>query len=318
VARVRRYAFISLVDATGTGLFLAVSTLFFTRVAGLPAGLVGLGLSLAGGAAMLGAVPLGSLGDRLGHRRVWMALTVAEAVAYAAYPLVDSFAEFAMVVTAAALGEVGTAPIRRAYLSRLAGPDRRVHASACNQAVYNAGFAAGALGAAFALHAGTRSAYVLLVLANAVGPHRTALGLGVLRDTRFLVVSLLNGLLMTYGAVLTVALPLWIVERTAAPPWMVAALFLLNTLLATSLQVPASRGAETLAGATRAASQRVPGAYRTVSRRMTGRASTSGRSPWDRACTTQSGRLWSSAWSLAWAGRSGSCWECSRSASPWR
>jgi len=67
---------VSLVDATGTGMFLTVSVLFFTRFAGLAAGSVALGLSLAGLAAMIGAVPLGSLGDRFGYRRVWVLVTV--------------------------------------------------------------------------------------------------------------------------------------------------------------------------------------------------------------------------------------------------
>jgi hypothetical protein len=38
----------------------------------------------------------------------------------------------------------------------------------------------------------------------------------VLRDRRYPTVCVLNGLLMTYGAILTVGLPLWIVRRTHA------------------------------------------------------------------------------------------------------
>ena len=87
----RRYSLVSLVDATGTGLFLTVSVLFFTRFAGLSAGSVALGLSVAGLAAMIGAVPLGSLGDRFGHRRVWVILTVVQGAVFAAYPLVRTF-----------------------------------------------------------------------------------------------------------------------------------------------------------------------------------------------------------------------------------
>jgi hypothetical protein len=76
---------------------------------------------------------------------------------------------------------------------------------------------------------------------------------GVLRDPRYLTVCVLNGLLMTYGALLTVALPLWIVRHTRAPAWTVAALFILNTVLAVALQVRASRGTDTVPGAARAA-----------------------------------------------------------------
>ena len=289
----RRYAFVSLVDATGTGMFLTVSVLFFTRFAGLAAGSVALGLSLAGLAAMIGAVPLGSLGDRFGHRRVWVLLTVVQAVVYAAYPFVRTFGEFVTLAAVASLAEVGGSPLRAGYLSRIAGQQQRVRARAYNQAVSSVGWALGALAAGVALGAGTRAAYVSLVLADAAsfavaavilltlpaapparplpagpaedGPAgsatagsrsrprqaRAARPRSVLRDLRYLTVCVLNGVLMTYGAILTVGLPLWIVRRTHAPAWTVAGTFLVSTLLVVTLQVRASRGTDTVHGATR-------------------------------------------------------------------
>ncbi len=136
----RRYAFVSLVDATGSGLFLTVSVLFFTRIVGLPAKSVALGLSLAGLVAMAGAVPLGTLGDRFGHRRVWVLLTAVQALVFVAYPFARTFPVFLALAALASLAEVGTSPIRGAYLSRIAGKAQRVRASAYNQAVSNAGF----------------------------------------------------------------------------------------------------------------------------------------------------------------------------------
>ena len=267
----RRYAVVSLVDATGTGLFLAVSVLFFTRFAGLSAGSVALGLSLAGLAAMIGAVPLGSLGDRFGHRRVWVLLTAVQSAVFAAYPLVRTFPEFVALASVASLAEVGGSPLRGAYLSRIAGQEQRVRARAYNQAVSNAGWALGALGAGAALGVGTRAAYVSLVLADAVSFAIAAVILltrpeappapaaaparprSVLHDRRYLTFCVLNGLLMTYGAILTVGLPLWIVRRTQAPAWTVAATFLVSTLLVVTLQVRASRGLDTVPGAARGA-----------------------------------------------------------------
>jgi predicted MFS family arabinose efflux permease len=122
----RRYAVISLAGSIGTGLFLAAGTLFFTRVAGLPAGLVGLGLSLAGLAAMLAAIPLGSLGDKLGHRNVWVILTALQALTYACYPLVHSFLAFVAAVTVAAASQTGT---RRSVVPTCRGPPARISES---------------------------------------------------------------------------------------------------------------------------------------------------------------------------------------------
>jgi MFS family permease len=299
----RRYALVTLVDATGTGMFLTASVLFFTRFVGLAAGSVALGLSLAGLTAMIGAVPLGSLGDRFGYRPVWVLVTAVQAVVYAAYPFVRTFPEFIALAVVASLAEVGGSPIRGGYLSRIAGQEQRVRARAYNQAVSNAGWALGALGAGVALGVGTRAAYVSLLLADAAsfaiatvilltlpaapparprpagpadaGPagteHAGAASAGsepagsgsssrrardtrprpVLRDLRYLTVCVLNGLLMTYGALFTVGLPLWIVRRTHAPAWTVAGTFLVSTLLVVTLQVRASRGTDTVPGAAR-------------------------------------------------------------------
>ena len=263
-------------------MFLTVSVLYFTRFVGLSAGEVALGLSLAGLAAMLGAIPLGSLGDRFGYKRVWVLLTVAQAAVFAAYPFVRTFTEFLALAAVAALAEVGGSPIRGAYLSRIAGPDGRVRARAYNQAVLNVGWLLGALGAGVALGVGSRAAYVSLILADAASYGIAAVILmtlpaiarsagassarprpaqpadagsgsprSVLRDPRYFTVCVVNGLLMTYAAILTVGLPLWIVRRTHAPAWCVAGTFLISTLLVVTLQVRASRGTNTVQGAAR-------------------------------------------------------------------
>lgn len=268
VGPLRRLAVVTLVDSLGTGLFLTVSALFFTGVVGLSVAEVATGLSVAGLAALLAAIPLGSWGDRFGLRRAWILLTLVNAAAFAVLPLVRSFPLFLAATTAMALADVGISPVRGAYLSLLAGPATRVRARAYNQVVVNVGFAVGAAGAGVVLALDTPAAYVALLLASsasylvaavvlrtlpAVTPPRPGRSTGsVLRDRRYLLVSVLNGLLMTYLAVLTVALPLWIAHRTDAPAWSVGALAVVNTALVVTCQVRASRGADTVPGAARA------------------------------------------------------------------
>lgn len=259
----RRLAFLVLVDSVGTGLFLTVSALFLTRVAGLTVSQAALGLSVAGFAALVAAIPLGVVGDRFGLRRVWTVLLVVLAVAFGGYPFVRSFPVLLAVMVVVAVAEVGVSAVRGAYLAGVAGPGLRVRARAFNQAVTNVGFVVGAAGAGVVLQVDAPVGYAALLLVNAASfaagvlvlltmPDVAASGSGrtiVLSDRRYLLVCVLNGLLMTYYALPTVALPLWIAHRTDAPAWTVGALMVLNTVLVVLLQVRVSRGSETVPGA---------------------------------------------------------------------
>jgi MFS family permease len=259
----RRLAFLVLVDSVGTGSFLTVSTLFLTRVAGLSVSRAALGLSIAGLAALVAAIPLGLVGDRFGVRRVWTVLLVVLTAAFAVYPFLRSFPALLAVMVVVAVAEVGVSAVRGAYLAGVAGPDSRVRARAVNQAVTNVGLVVGAAGAGVVLQADVPAGYMALLLVNSASfaagalvmstmPDVAAAGRSraiVLTDRRYLLVCVLNGLLMTYYALPTVALPLWIVHRTDAPAWTVGALMVLNTVLVVLLQVRASRGSETVPGA---------------------------------------------------------------------
>ena len=63
----------------------------------------------------------------------------------------------------------------------------------------------------------------------------------VLRDRPYVLAAALNAVLYLYMPMLSVVLPLYIAHSTGAPSWMVAALFVANTLGVLALQVPAAR-----------------------------------------------------------------------------
>lgn len=74
----------------------------------------------------------------------------------------------------------------------------------------------------------------------------------MLRDRPYALLALLNALMLLRMPLLSLALPLWIVERTAAPGWTVSALFVLNTGVVMLFQVRAARSVTDLATAARA------------------------------------------------------------------
>src|SRR3954469_5451555 len=78
---VRRMAVGALVTSVGNGAWYTSWAVFLTRSVGLSPAAVGLGMTLAGGCAILFATPIGHLADRLGPREVFAGLQVVRAAA---------------------------------------------------------------------------------------------------------------------------------------------------------------------------------------------------------------------------------------------
>lgn len=275
----RTLAYATLVNTVGAGLWLAGGALYLTRDVGLSATSVGAGLTVAGLVGLTASVPLGGLADRWDPRTLRAVLQVGQAVAALAYLLVGSFPAFLAVAVPEALLAAGNLSVRAALVAAVGGPDGRVHAFATLRAVANLGITVGTALAGIALAVDTHRAYQVLVVGNAAtyllsaalllrlppqpaadGARRTPGTLrrggrlrrgGPLRDGWFLAVSGASAVLSTHVTVLVLVVPLWTVDRAGAPPPVVSAVLLVNTILTVLLAVRLSRGAERAAPAAR-------------------------------------------------------------------
>ncbi|MFG3052272.1 MFS transporter [Kitasatospora sp. NPDC048239] len=268
----------ALVYGIGTGSFFTANAVFFTKVVGLSAATVGLGLTIAGLVTVVVAVPLGRAADRVGPKVMWAAASLAEAACYLAYPQARGFVAFLVVVITLGMINVGGSAGYGAYSLNLYTEEERIAALAYNRSALNAGFTIGAGLGGLALATGSDTAVRLLpvfvglvMLLNAVmilrlpdtakpvqdptrssGREQRKRG-GALRNRPFFAVSVLGGVLSTNQVILSVVIPLWLVEETNAPHVLLAGLFATNTLMAVTMQTMTARGTHTLAGAIRAA-----------------------------------------------------------------
>lgn len=62
-----------------------------------------------------------------------------------------------------------------------------------------------------------------------------------LRSAPYLMITVVNAVLLLHNTLLTVVLPLWVTEHTAAPRWALTTLLALNGVLAMACQVPVNR-----------------------------------------------------------------------------
>ncbi len=258
-----------LINTAGTGLYTTSCALYFTRSVGLAIPLVGIGLTVAALVGLAAGISAGHLADRWDPRWTWVATLVGETITMAAFAVVRSFASFLVVACLNQLAASGGAAARTPVIRRIGAPDPARY-RAYLRSVTNVGIGLGALAAAAAIQADTRTAYVSLILGNAVSFSACALVVLMLprlpplpvpegarrwlalRDAPYTAITAVNGVISLAYPVLTFALPLWIADYTRAPRYLVAASVLINTVIVTVFQVRASRGVVTPASAGKA------------------------------------------------------------------
>ncbi|MEU9304382.1 MFS transporter [Streptomyces sp. NPDC048269] len=156
-----------LLDRAGTGVWAASSVLYFTFVVGLDTGQLGLLVGAAGVAGIAGSPLAGHLADRFPVRSLLIGCHLLRLVALCALLLVNRFDLLLPVVAVTYLGDRAAKTLEMLFATRVAG-ERRSTYQALSRSSANAGYALGAGLAAIGLAVGTRGAYHVLILANAL------------------------------------------------------------------------------------------------------------------------------------------------------
>ena len=141
------------------------SAVFFTQIVGLSAAQVGLGLTCAGIAAFLAALPMGKLVDRFGPKKMWAVSATGQAAMFAVWPFITDFQGYvAMAVGMEVIGALGGAAYG-AYTIDVLPPDERVRSRAYMYSALNVGFTLGSLvgGVALAFDSNRRPARAAVV-----------------------------------------------------------------------------------------------------------------------------------------------------------
>lgn len=184
-------------------------------------------------------------------------------------------AGFVAMLSVLAVVETAARNARNVYRIAVFPREVRVRALAFMRSARNVGYTLGAGASGVALGLGTDAvrliplltgallvlnavmiAAMLPALTRSVPVNTVADGVtaspAAWHNTGFVVLAACNGVLSSNQVLLNVVVPLWLVERTDAPPVLLAWLFGTNTVLAVLLQVRASRVADSVSGSLRA------------------------------------------------------------------
>ncbi|HET9421245.1 MAG TPA: MFS transporter [Nocardioides sp.] len=263
-----------------TGLFYAVSALYFTRTLGLSATTVGLGLTVAGACGVVASYAAGWASDRVPADLVQRWAMVGQGLALLAYVFADGTAWFVLVACFAVGLRAAGGAARQAMIARWFTGSDRVTTRAGLRVVTNVGIGLGTVVAAVALVIDTAAAYrftmagagvlVLLATVPLFGLGRRVPGLtdrllpiaddesggprgrSPLTDRTYLgAVAMATVFAINFG-IQTVGVPLWVAGHTEAPTVVISLLMIVNTIFVAVFQVPASRGTHDILVAGRA------------------------------------------------------------------
>jgi MFS family permease len=252
------------------GVLMSILVLYFTRTVHVPADRVGLALTVGSAIGLLAAVPAGRLADAVGARSITIVLMCLLGIFASGYPLVTGFQGLVVVTALVAAGESAAEASVGALIARLLPPQERVSASSYMRAAANVSVVIGAGAAAVGLYLDRHSVYVGLLFGAAalfvvaglaylrvpnvapIAHEPDAPMWPALRDAPFAVAASLNSVLIQHVGILTVALPIWISQRTNAPAWLYAVIVIVNAVSVVLLQVRVSRGSHDVPGGARA------------------------------------------------------------------
>ena len=251
-----------------TGLFYSVSALYFTRVIGLEATTVGVGLTIAGAVGVAVSFAGGYACDRLGADRLQVWGNAVQAVAFLAYVLAENAIAFTVIacVMVGSRSLQGTA--KATVQARWFQSSERVAIRARLRVITNVFIGLGTVLAGAALVIDTAVAYQATMVftglfAAAATIPLTGLraripgfaacmdahlepdhvpGPSPLRDRTYVTSVALNSVIAMQFGLTSVGVPLWVITRTEAPEVVISALLVLNTVFVALFQVRAARG----------------------------------------------------------------------------
>jgi MFS family permease len=240
---------------------------YFTRVVGLSATELGVGFSIAAGCGLVAGVVIGRFADTTEARNITALLMALCGVFSMLLAFADSFMWFVLFSALSSIADRASNTTRAVVLSRIGGPDGRVRIRAYVRSLVNLGISVGTLLAGFVLAVDNPQFYRVVIiidgfttifaaatfmklpkfypLKEAKDFRRTE----AMRDKNFLLLAFTNAISAFHYHVVDIALPLWILNHTSAPIWVLSILMVMNTVAVVIFQVRYAAGAETVTGA---------------------------------------------------------------------
>jgi MFS family permease len=256
---VRKLTFANFINTFGNGMFHTVGIIYFSFTVGLGAHAVAFAFTIGAAVSLAVSVPAGHLADRYSPKLIGIVSFTLQGLILGAQIFTKTWNVFVVLLCLEYFVERFGQNARMSYIAQIGEGQKRVEARAYMRAVTNLGIGAGTLIAGIALAINTATAYKTMIALDALTFIFAAIAYArvpnipptlqehekfdwtVLKDHRYIVATALNGGLTLHFLIQNIAIPVWVVQETNAPRWMISVIMLMNTLAIVLFQVRTSK-----------------------------------------------------------------------------
>jgi len=256
---VRKLTFANFINTFGNGMFHTVGIIYFSFTVGLGAHAVAFAFTIGAAVSLAVSVPAGHLADRYSPKLIGIVSFTLQGLILGAQIFTKTWNVFVVLLCLEYFVERFGQNARMSYVAQIGEGQKRVEARAYMRAVTNLGIGAGTLIAGIALAINTATAYKTMIALDALTFIFAAIAYArvpnipptlqehekfdwtVLKDHRYIVATALNGGLTLHFLIQNIAIPVWVVQETNAPRWMISVIMLMNTLAIVLFQVRTSK-----------------------------------------------------------------------------
>lgn len=256
---VRKLTFANFINTFGNGMFHTVGIIYFSFTVGLGAHAVAFAFTIGAAVSLAVSVPAGHLADRYSPKLIGIISFTLQGLILGAQIFTKTWNVFVVLLCLEYFVERFGQNARMSYIAQIGEGQKRVEARAYMRAVTNLGIGAGTLIAGIALAINTATAYKTMIALDALTFIFAAAAYSrvpnipptlqahekfdwtVLRDHRYIVATALNGGLTLHFLIQNIAIPVWVVQETNAPRWMISGIMLMNTIAIVLFQVRTSK-----------------------------------------------------------------------------
>ena len=256
---VRKLTFANFINTFGNGMFHTVGIIYFSFTVGLGAHAVAFAFTIGAAVSLAVSVPAGHLADRYSPKLIGIVSFTLQGLILGAQIFTKTWNVFVVLLCLEYFVERFGQNARMSYIAQIGEGQKRVEARAYMRAVTNLGIGAGTLIAGIALAINTATAYKTMIALDALTFIFAAIAYArvpnipptlqehekfdwtVLKDHRYIVATALDGGLTLHFLIQNIAIPVWVVQETNAPRWMISVIMLMNTLAIVLFQVRTSK-----------------------------------------------------------------------------